>query len=370
VLVIAVNKIRVLLIDDSVVVRRFLSDVISADPELEVSGTAANGRIGLAKIQQTRPDIVIMDVEMPEMCGMEALRKIRRVWPLLPVIMFSSLTQRGATVTLDALEMGANDYVTKPANVGSVDQAQQQVKDDLIPKIRALCGRDRRLVQPIRSAPSQSSGEVNLRDRSTTLTPRRIEVVAIGASTGGPNALATVVPALPPNFPVPILIVQHMPPFFTAALAERLSSKSAIRVKEASQGDRLKPGHAWIAPGDHHMTIRKCNGEVVVELNQGPRENSCRPSVDVLLRSVAAAYGGATLAVVMTGMGQDGLLGCESVHSSGGTIYVQDEATSVVWGMPGFVARAGLAERILPIDFLGSAIAGRVGSNPPLSRLT
>lgn len=368
VVVIAMNKIRVLVIDDSVVVRRFLTNMISADPELEVTGAAANGRIGLSKIQQNNPDIVVMDVEMPEMCGLDALREIRRAWPLLPVIMFSSLTQRGAAVTLDALELGANDYVTKPTQVGSIDQAQQQIRDDLIPKIMALCGRDRRIARSIGTTPFPSPPEVNDRVHAANLSPRRIEVVAIGTSTGGPNALATVIPDLPADFPVPILIVQHMPPFFTAALADRLSSKSAIKVREAAQGDQLKPGRAWIAPGDHHMVIRKSEGSIVIELNQGPRENSCRPSVDVLLRSVAAAYGSSTLAVVMTGMGQDGLLGCEMVHKSGGTIYAQDEATSVVWGMPGFVARAGLAERVLPIDCLGAAITSRVGSRPSSSR--
>ncbi len=177
-----------------------------------------------------------------------------------------------------------------------------------------------------------------------------------------------VIPALPAGFPVPVLIVQHMPPFFTAALADRLASKSAIAVKEAATGDRLMPGHAYIAPGDHHMVVRRSEGGVGIELNQESRENSCRPSVDVLFRSVAAVYGGATLAVVMTGMGQDGLLGCELLHKSGAAIYVQDEPTSVVWGMPGFIARAGLAEQVLPVDRIGPAISGRVGFKAPESR--
>ena len=361
------NKIRVLIVDDSVVVRTMLTNVISTDPDIEVVGTAANGRIGLSKIQQTHPDLVVMDLEMPEMGGLEALREIRRLWPLLPVIMFSSLTMRGAAVTLDALELGANDYVTKPARVDSAEQAVQQIKQDLVCKIRALCGRDRRPAKSNGTTPFQVPPEAKYQRPSTPVADGRIGLLTIGTSTGGPNALAAVLPTLPADFPVPILIVQHMPPLFTAMLAERLSSKSAIKVTEAVHGDRLKPGHAWIAPGDYHMALRSSQGTTTIELNQEPRENSCRPSVDVLLRSVARTYGAATLAVIMTGMGQDGLLGCEMIRDAGGTIYVQDEATSVVWGMPGFVARGGLADRVLPLAFLGAAITSRVCLKPSRS---
>jgi two-component system chemotaxis response regulator CheB len=358
------NKIRVLLMDDSVVVRRFLTTVVSSEPELEVVATAANGKIGLSKIHQTNPDVVVMDVEMPEMDGIEALQEIRRRWPLLPVIMFSTQTQRGASVTLDALELGANDYVTKPAQVATIEQAQQQVKEDLIAKIRVLCPRYQSPPKPLR-VPTESPP----RDHDATPRLRAVEIVAIGTSTGGPNALAALLPTLPGDFPVPILIVQHMPPLFTTMLAERLSSKSAIKVHEATHGDRISPGQAWIAPGDYHMTVRKSYGVSFVELHQGARENSCRPSVDVLLRSVDATYGSGTLAVIMTGMGQDGFQGCEMVRRSGGTIFAQDEASSVVWGMPGFVARAGLADRVLPLDCLGQAISSRVRLTPSMSRI-
>jgi len=354
------SAIRLLIIDDSVVVRRFLSDALLSEPDLEVAGVAPNGRIGLSKIGQTAPDLVILDFEMPEMDGLETLVEIRTRWPLLPVIMYSSLTRRGAIATLDALEKGANDYVTKPSQVVSLQESAQRVRADLIPKIRALVPRSRQT--------SFSAAQTLFRDgvagslrgpRSPAQIARSVEVLAIGTSTGGPNALAAIIPCLSAGFPVPIVIVQHMPPLFTAMLADRLASKSSIGVSEAVHGDRLRPGHAWIAPGDSHMIVTRSGGQHSIELHQGPPENSCRPSADVLFRSVASAFGAGTLAVVLTGMGNDGLKGCELIREAGGTIFVQDEASSVVWGMPGFVARAGLAERVLPLDAFGPALAGR-----------
>jgi two-component system chemotaxis response regulator CheB len=362
---------RVLIIDDSVVVRRFLSDLLASEPGLEAAGIAPNGRIGLSRIAQTNPDVVVLDLEMPEMDGLETLTEIRRQWPLLPVIMYSSLTQRGARATLEALEIGANDYVTKPKQVGNPEEAIRCVRADLIPKIRALTTRTPPTAASGRPVPV-TNGDVRGAPRpssSAAVAPRRpVEILAIGTSTGGPNALADVLPTLPGDFPVPIVIVQHMPPLFTKMLAERLTSKSAITVGEATHGDRLRPGHAWIAPGDHHMVVTGAEGEPRVELHQGPHENLCRPSVDVLFRSVATAYGAGTLAVVLTGMGSDGLRGCERIHEAGGGIMVQDEASSVVWGMPGFVARAGLADRVLPLDGIGPALVGRVRPEQPLGR--
>ena len=352
--------IRVLIIDDSVVVRRFLSDLLAAESGMEVAGIAPNGRIGLAKIAQTVPGVVVLDLEMPEMDGLETLTEIRSTWPNLPVIMYSSLTKRGAIATLDALELGANDYVTKPSQVGSMEEAASRVRAELIPKIRALVPR----ALPSAGLASDTGLEAGLpgpipSSRVLGQLPRSVEILAVGCSTGGPNALAVVIPCLPRDFPVPVVIVQHMPPLFTAMLAERLASKSAIRVSEARQGDHLVPGHAWIAPGDHHMIVTRTGGMPHLELHQGPQENWCRPSVDVLFRSVASAYGAGCLGLVLTGMGNDGLKGCEQMRRAGGNIFVQDEPSSVVWGMPGFVARAGLAERILPLDMIGPALVGR-----------
>jgi two-component system chemotaxis response regulator CheB len=350
------TKIRVLLVDDAVVVRRILTDVLGSDPELEVVGTAANGRLALSRLGSLNPDVVIMDVEMPEMDGLEALAALRKTHPRLPVIMFSTLTRRGALATLDALALGATDYVTKPANVGSVAAAMQRVRDDLIPKIKQFHQRRNPAPAPAPAAPVPEAR----RGRSSLWSMQRIDVVALGVSTGGPNALAALLPGLPADFPVPVLIVQHMPPLFTKLLAERLDAASALRVREAVTGSVLQPGEAWVAPGDHHMVVSREAGKVVLRLNQGPPENSCRPAVDPLFRSVAQAYGPAALCVVLTGMGSDGLRGCEAVCEAGGRVLAQDEASSVVWGMPGMVARAGLAEQVLPLGSIAPAVVGRV----------
>ena len=352
------NKIRVLIVDDAVVVRRMVSDALCTDAALEIAGTAANGRIAMAKIPQVNPDLVTLDVEMPEMDGLETLAAIRKHYPLLPVIMFSTVTQRGAETTIDALRLGANDYVTKPANVGSVAAALQSIREQLIPKIKLWCSRVSRSDNlPLRPGDSFTY----LKPPPKVLAPpSTLQVVAAGVSTGGPNALTALLPALPADFPVPVVVVQHMPPVFTRLLAERLSSLSALKVSEAIPGEEVRRGHIYVAPGDYHMVVRHDGRAVRIQTHQGPPENSCRPAVDVLFRSVAEVYGAGSLAVVMTGMGQDGLRGCERIRETGGQILVQDEATSVVWGMPGFVARAGLADRILPLNDLADEIIWRV----------
>jgi two-component system chemotaxis response regulator CheB len=266
----------------------------------------------------------------------------------LPVIMFSTLTERGATATLEALALGASDYVTKPSNSDSSAGAKEQVRLNLIPKIKSLGGRRMGVVRAEKPAPVQRPAR------------RRIELVAIGTSTGGPNALAKVLPEIPANFPVPIVIVQHMPPLFTRFLADRLNNLSPLAVHEGAAGKTLEPGHAWIAPGDHHMTLVKKGTSVLLDLNQGPPENSCRPAVDVLFRSVAQAFGPGVLAVVMTGMGADGLRGSKAIREAGGEVLIQDEETSVVWGMPGAVAAAGQADQIYPLDRIGPELVRRV----------
>jgi two-component system chemotaxis response regulator CheB len=352
-------KIRILVVDDSVVVRRMVSEALSADPELEVAGAAANGRIALARIPQVNPDIIILDVEMPELDGLATLERIRKSLPALPVIMYSTLTQRGAEATLDALAKGATDYVTKPSNVGSAAQALECIRTQLIPKIKIFCGRATGMsLPPTLAVPAPSKPPL---PRAGIPRPEeRIDIVAIGVSTGGPNALADLIPTLPSDFPVPLVIVQHMPPVFTRFLAERLAAKSQIGVEEGRTGAVLEPGCAWLAPGDYHMIVEAERNQVILRTHQGPPENSCRPAVDVLLRSVAEVYKPHALGVVMTGMGQDGLRGCECIREVGGQVLAQDEASSVVWGMPGFVANAGLADKVLPLDQLGMEIVRRV----------
>ena len=346
------RKIRVLVVDDSVVMRRVLSEVVTSDPELEVAGYAANGQIALSLLDQVSPDVVTLDIEMPVMDGLATLKALRARRCTLPVIMFSTLTERGAEATIDSLALGASDYVAKPTELGSYNAARERIREALIPKIKALCWNKTRS----NIAPSVGSKPAQRRN----IVPRRIDVVAIGCSTGGPNALAQVLPAIPRDFPVPILIVQHMPPAFTRFLAQRLNSLCALPVDEAGEAGRLEPGRIWIAPGGFHLVVTRAGAPPTLAITQEPPENSCRPSVDVLFRSLAPVFTSHVLAVVLTGMGQDGLRGCEILAEAGAQILVQDEATSVVWGMPGFVAKANLADAILPLTNIGAGIVERV----------
>lgn len=352
------SKIRVLVVDDSVVIRRLLSDILNGDAEIEVVGTAANGRIALAKLAQVNPDLVTLDMEMPELDGLGTLSELRKAYPRLPVIMFSTLTERGAVATLDALARGATDYVTKPANVGSVSAGIQSVKDQLIPKIKAICHAARSLAAPgaSRAAVTAVAAKVP--------APRRLPCAAvlIGSSTGGPQALAKTLAPLPAGFPVPIVVVQHMPPVFTKHLATRLDQECALAVSEAQGGETLKPGQVLIAPGDFHLELCRDARGVKTLLQQQPPENSCRPAVDVLFRSAARIYGSACLAVVLTGMGQDGLRGAQGIVEAGGVIAAQDEASSVVWGMPRAVIEAGLATHVIGLNAMHQMIRRHVES--------
>lgn len=363
------SRFRVLVVDDSVVVRRLVSEALSGDPRIEVVGTAANGKVALAKIDQVNPDLVTLDVEMPVMDGLETLTALRRDHPGLPVIMFSTLTDRGATATLDALERGASDYVTKPANVGSVNESKQAVRDQLVPKIVSLCTR-----RGIGSSAVAATAPPVVAARTAPVVPAarreagpapRIDVVAIGVSTGGPDALSAVLAALPGDLPVPVVVVQHMPPVFTKQFADRLDGRCALWVSEASHGDPVLPGRVLIAPGDHHLRFRRQvadRSQVVATLDQGVPENYCRPAVDVMFRSVAETWGGNVLGLVMTGMGSDGAHGAVTLAEAGARTIVQDEATSVVWGMPGAVVAAGAADQVIPLHKIASEVVARVSA--------
>ncbi len=359
------SKVRVLVVDDAVVVRKIVTDSLSTHPDIEIAGVAANGNIALQKIPQVNPDIITLDVEMPELNGLETLLKIRESYPKLPVIMFSTLTERGAETTMEALQNGASDYCTKPANVGSVADARERVRTELLQKIFALCGRPQPVLQ---NTPQSATITTSLPSRSKpTIKPatssETIRMIAIGVSTGGPNALADVVPELSTELNVPIVCVQHMPPVFTRMLAERLNSNSTLTVLEGQDGMPVEPNHMYIAPGDYHMIVKRSGAGYVLNLNQEQPENSCRPAVDPLFRSVAREFGSQVLGVVLTGMGQDGLRGCEDIKEQGGTVFVQDKPSSVVWGMPGYVAEAGLADRVYPLKDIAREINRRVLSS-------
>jgi two-component system, chemotaxis family, protein-glutamate methylesterase/glutaminase len=358
-----VEKARVLIVDDSVVIRRLLTDILSLEPDIEVVGAAASASIALAKIPQTNPHVITLDVEMPGMNGLDLLAEIRKSSPKLPVIMFSSLTQRAAVTTLEALARGATDYVTKPSGTVNRQEAVDHVRTQLVPKIRALAGHLERISGSHRL-------DVKPRQTATFACPLEVGVLAIGSSTGGPNALVELFRVIPRTFPVPVVIVQHMPPLFTRLFAERLTASCPMKFHEAVHGDVLRPGEAWIAPGDHHLRVEREAGTLRLSLSKDLPENSCRPSVDVLFRSVADVFGERTLAVVLTGMGQDGLRGCRAIAARRGQIVVQDQASSVVWGMPGFVAKEGLAEAVVPLAELSSEILRRVSrdrAQPPES---
>lgn len=341
--------VRVLVVDDSATVRNLLSKVLSEAAGIEVIGTAENGQAGVAAVARRAPDLVVLDVEMPVMDGIAALREIRKAHPRLPVIMFSSLTEKGARATLDALMAGANDYVTKPT--GGPAEVAERIRGDLVDRIKALAGR-----QPLASSPSTASPAAAQPQR-----PRAsVTGIVIGVSTGGPTALAELLPHFAAQAGVPILIVQHMPAFFTAQLAERLTRLIGCDVREAVHGQHIQPGGLLLAPGGKHLEVIKDGAFGRIRLTEAAPENSCRPAADVLFRTAAAVWGKGTLGIVLTGMGRDGLAGSRAIVDAGGSVLVQDEFTSVVWGMPGEVARAGLADAVLPLAQLGAEVGLRL----------
>lgn len=340
----AARRVRVLIVDDSAVMRSLLRSAVSADASLEVVGTAMDGESALAAQQDLRPDLILLDVEMPVLDGLSTLRRLREGGHKLPVIMCSSLTQRGARVTLEALAAGAADYVAKPAGQADAAATIRALTADLLPKIHALTSK--------RSAPGAPVIPLLSHPLRGSRTPA--SVVVIGVSTGGPAALEVLLAGLPADFPLPVLVAQHMPELFTAPLAERLATRCALNVREAVEGDSVAPGTVLIARGDWHLEVQ--TARKTVHLSRELPQNHCRPSVDVLFRSAVACYGAGTLAVVLTGMGVDGLAGAKAVCETGGVVLAQDQATSAVWGMPGAVARAGLAQRVLPLD----AISGEL----------
>jgi len=350
--------IRVLIVDDSSVVRRTLKTVLLSDPDFSIVGAGSDGKEGIELALKLKPDLVILDVDMPRMNGLEVLAELKKKNPELAIIMFSSLVQKGSVITLDAISLGADDYFCKPST-GSAEETIELLKKDFLPRLRAIFKKNQ-----------SSSGVIDLpqaakkvlKENIKSVTPK---ILAIGVSAGGPEALKVLLTALPP-LPVPAVITQHMPAGFTKSLADHLNSQTRHPVTEAVDGDTLVVGKFLLAPGDYHMVLEPCLAGNKVRLNQNPPENYCRPAVDPMLRSVAKIYGASALTVILTGMGQDGLEGCKVIHKAGGKILVQDQATSVVWGMPGSVFKEGLAEEALSIHDLSAAIMGRLNQKQAL----
>jgi len=342
------RKIRILVVDDSVVIRRFITNALSEEPAFEVVGFAPNGILALQKAAELKPDVITLDIEMPEMDGLTTIRKLRETSSKAYVIMCSTLTSRGASSTIDALVFGANDYVTKPSNSGPMESALKMLKDELIPKIKQFF--TAATSAPALRKPAGVAVPGAARPAGAAVAGGERKILAIGVSTGGPTALMEILPQFPAGFPLPVVIVQHMPPLFTKQLADRLSAHCSLEVLEATEGMPLMPGRVLIAPGDYHMRLRRTAAGASVALDQGDRENSCRPAVDTLFRSVGEVYAGGVIGVILTGMGQDGLRGVEQLRAKGAYIIAQDRGTSVVWGMPGAVVEAGLADAVVGLN--------------------
>jgi two-component system chemotaxis response regulator CheB len=334
-------------VDDSAFMRKAITKMLESDPEIEVAGTARDGLDALEKVTRLDPDLVTLDVEMPRMNGLEALQRIMAESPR-PVIMVSSLTEQGAEVTLQALDSGAVDYI--PKGDGGNLLGVVQIRSALCNKVRALA-RQRRP----RPAPPSPPTAVPSRAR---LGPHRF--VAVGASTGGPPALQKIFSSFSAEFPVPVVVVQHMPKAFTGSFARRLNGVGALDVKEAETGDLLEPGKGFVAPGGSHLTVRRAGPRLALQVTDRPADTLHKPSVDVTLRSFAEAVGRSTLAVVLTGMGSDGLEGVRSIKALGGQTIAQDADSCVVYGMPRAVVEAGMADAILPIDRIARTIEGAV----------
>jgi two-component system, chemotaxis family, protein-glutamate methylesterase/glutaminase len=379
---------RILIVDDSAVMRSLLRSVVISDQRLEVAGTASDGASALRTMDSLRPDLILLDVEMPVMDGLSTLKQMKSRGMRVPVIMCSSLTQRGAKVTIEALASGAADYVAKPSGQASREAAVKALAQDLIPKILALTAASTSNAIPSDSALTASTvfpvgfnspayGTPGIFTPLAQSQPQPQShsqqqpmligvapaVLLIGVSTGGPAALDVLLPALPASFPLPVLVVQHMPELFTKMLAERLDSRCPLRVFEAVSGQPIRPGAIYIAKGNWHMEIASTerysiaspsstasSAVPILRLTQDAPENHCRPAVDVLFRTGVAVYGSRVLGVVLTGMGSDGLAGCRLIREHNGAVLAQDQPTSAVWGMPGAVANAGLAHHILPLN--------------------
>ena len=352
------SRIRVLIADDSAVMRRVLRTILEKQSRMEVVGTASNGKEAIVEFERLRPDLLLLDVEMPEMDGLQALSRVRQIDRKVPVIMCSTLTQRGVQTTIEALSRGATDYVSKQGAQSALSPGAPGLDRELIPKILALFPESTQAACPLEVLPAASR----------TLPPSApipgLAAIVIAVSTGGPAALEVILPRLPARFPVPILIVQHMPMQFTAQLASRLNSLCRMPVREAVDRHQATAGTIYLARGDWHLELTR---DFRMRLQQNVPECFCRPSADVLFRSASVATGGHLLGVVLTGMGSDGLEGSRAIRAAGGSIFAQDSTSSIVWGMPGSVANAGLANKIVALQSMADELIRFVSISLPRS---
>ncbi|WP_459556242.1 chemotaxis-specific protein-glutamate methyltransferase CheB [Lacunimicrobium album] len=349
------NTIQVMVVDDSVVVRGLLTKALQTDPGIIVSGSAGNGSSALSILRKQSFDAVVMDVEMPILDGLETLKILQKEFPKLPVIMASTLTTRGAAITIQALANGASGCIEKP-QASSASEAMKIVADQLIPLVKSLCPQKAKALvattspSTITSAGSVTQASSRATRLATNFSSLRAQAVVIGSSTGGPQALSRVMKALSEKMTLPIFIVQHMPAAFTPMLAEHITRDARRPAQEAKDGEVVQAGRIYIAPGNYHMYLEKRGMQVLTRLNQAEQEHYCRPSVNPLYRSASEIYGNRLLAVMLTGMGEDGIEGAHDLVAKGGYMIAQDEASSVVWGMPGTIVRADLASEVLSIE--------------------
>lgn len=356
------RKIKVLVVDDTALYRKIVKDVLNEFNELEVIGSAPNGKIALNKIESLHPDLITLDQEMPEMDGLETLRQIKERGIKTAAIMVSSLTTQGAVITMKALNYGAFDFIAKPDS-SSLQENIKNFKEQFKPKIEAFVNRlhireiassTREAVSPFSKKPSETATDIiksGLKEKP--------KIVAIGISTGGPKALADVIPQIPAGLGVPIVIVQHMPPVFTKALADSLDKKSPLKIIEGSNGQELTPDTVYIAPGGKQMKVEEGNGfgKYILKITDDPPENHCKPSADYLFRSVAGVFPGKAMGVIMTGMGRDGTVGLRLMKRSGAKVLAQDEKSCVVYGMPMEAVKAGVVDLVLPLNKIAGEIS-------------
>lgn len=387
----SMTELRVLVVDASVNTRKRVGDAIKATAALSLCGVASNGSIAIQKVGQERPDLLVLDTDLEGLDCVDFIKESMDRLPDLKVVLFGRSARRGSELVMDSIASGASGYVTKPEVDSIKDAGWNCIEKELVPMLEREGARQASIE---RRLPTLDNNTMTNDDRSAVeleVATRRVgdhirnqvkviegkkskflgpvSLVCIGSSTGGPNALAELFSTFPKHFPVPIVITQHMPPMFTKMLAQRLNGLDTLKFHEAEEGMELKASHGYIAPGGKHMTVhRSAQGGFHVRLNEEPPENSCRPAVDVMLRSVADCVQGGTLITILTGMGKDGYLGCRQLSDLGATVFAQDEESSVVWGMPGFVASAGLADKVLPLDSMAQAILEHVGVNQTLLR--